>query len=80
LTSLCREPYHETTAKIPLSEGLVIHVDNSGWELLFLGDCVLIMSDVVPVGLLFLALMISTSMDMVTNVTLMFEQMLQQLS
>jgi hypothetical protein len=55
-------------------------VDNFSWELLVLGDCVLIMSDVVPVGLFFLALLIFASMDMVTNVTYMFEQMLQQLS
>jgi hypothetical protein len=58
----------------------VYDVDNFSWELLFLGDCVLIMSDVVPVGLFFLALLISTSMDIVMNVTYMFEQMLQQLS
>lgn len=58
----------------------MIHVDNFSWELLFLGDCVLVMSDVVPVGLFFLALLIFASMDMVTNVTYMFELMLQQLS
>lgn len=58
----------------------MIQVDNFSWEFLFLGDCVLIMSDVVPVGLFFLALMISTTMNMVKNVTCMFEQMLQQLS
>lgn len=58
----------------------MIHVDNFSWEFLFLGDCVLIMSDVIPVGLFFLALMISASLNMVMNVTRMFEQMLQQLS
>lgn len=46
----------------------------------FLGDCFLIISDVVPVDFFYLALMFVTTLDMMINVICMFEQMLQQLS
>lgn len=46
----------------------------------FLGDCFLIMSDVVPVDFFCLALMCVTILDMMINVICMFGQILQQLS
>lgn len=46
----------------------------------FLGDCFLIMSDVVPVEYFCLALMFVTILDMMINVICMFGQILQQLS
>lgn len=66
---------------LPLEEiKSTIRKSSREYPLDFLGDCFLIMSDVVPIDFFCLALMFVTVLDMMINVICMFGQILQQLS
>lgn len=66
---------------VPLGE-MKSTIHKLSWECSFdfLGDCFLIMSDVVPVDFFCLTLMVVNILDTMMNVICMFGQILQQLS
>lgn len=65
---------------LPLEINSTIRKFSGEYPFDFLGDCFLIMSDVVPVDFFCLTLIFVTIFDMMINVICMFGQILQQLS
>lgn len=82
-TSLCLNGHRDIpiALDLPLEEiKSTIRKLSAEYHLDFLGDCFLIMSDVVPVDFFCLALMFVSILDMMINMMGLFGQILQQLS